>query len=280
VVVGNEKGGSGKTTVALHVAIGLLRLGVRVGCLDLDHRQQSLSRVLAARRAWSERFATSLPLPSCQMVPPSRLDSRRAALEEERIQLAQILAELADGCDFIVIDCPGADTGLSGHAHVHADTLITPINDSPLDLDPIGRIGPLGGGLVAAGPYAERVWDLRQERRQRHRAGLDWVVLRSRLARNPTPAADLAATMSRLLGFRLATGLSERRVHRDLLLWGLTALDLDQPGLGLTISPAHRAAWAEAHALLEVLWLPRISALLRGLPPAPGRGEAPDPLSF
>ena len=29
IVVGNEKGGSGKTTVAMHLAVGLLRLGLR-----------------------------------------------------------------------------------------------------------------------------------------------------------------------------------------------------------------------------------------------------------
>jgi len=267
VVIGNEKGGSGKTTVAIHVAIGLLRLGFRVGCLDLDHRQQSLGRILANRRAWSERFAAVLPMPRLELVPPSTLDSKMAALDEERERLERVLAELATACDFIVIDCPGADAGLARHAHVHADTLITPINDSPLDLDLIGRVDPLRRTLVAAGPYADRVWDLRRERRQRHRAGIDWVVLRSRLthragAESPL-AADLVATMSSRLGFRLVTGLAERRVHRDLLLWGLTALDLEQPDLGLGLTRAHHAARAEARALLEILWLPRVSERLR-----------------
>jgi chromosome partitioning protein len=266
VVVGNEKGGSGKTTLALHVAVGLLRLGFRVGCLDLDAHQASLTRILASRRACGERLAAALPQPRLEAVAPSTLDSRAAALEEERARLDLAVAGLAAACDFVVIDCPGADAPLSRLAHLHADTLLTPINDSPLDLDLIGRVDPLRRALVAPGPYAERVWEWRRERCRRHRAGLDWLVVRSRFRNDGgnALAADLVGPMAQVLGFRLITGLAERRAHRDLLLWGLTALDLDQPGLDFERTEAHRAAQAEARALLAELWLPRVADRLRG----------------
>ena len=43
IVVGNEKGGSGKTTIAMHVAVALLKDGQRVGTVDLDSNQKSLT---------------------------------------------------------------------------------------------------------------------------------------------------------------------------------------------------------------------------------------------
>ena len=42
IVVANEKGGSGKSTIAMHVAIALMKRGHRVATIDLDLRQRSL----------------------------------------------------------------------------------------------------------------------------------------------------------------------------------------------------------------------------------------------
>src|SRR5437868_11157748 len=63
VVLGNEKGGSGKSTTALHIAVALLKAGQRVATIDLDCRQQSFTRYLDNRRAWAQRTGLNLELP-------------------------------------------------------------------------------------------------------------------------------------------------------------------------------------------------------------------------
>ena len=62
IVVGNEKGGSGKTTVAMHIAIALMKAGQRVATIDLDTRQKSLTHYAENRRAWAKRTHTDLEL--------------------------------------------------------------------------------------------------------------------------------------------------------------------------------------------------------------------------
>src|SRR6202049_3974734 len=64
VVLGNEKGGSGKSTTALHIAVALLKAGQRVATIDLDPRQQSFTHYIENRRAWGERARVTLEMPT------------------------------------------------------------------------------------------------------------------------------------------------------------------------------------------------------------------------
>lgn len=266
VVIGNEKGGSGKTTVAMHLVVALLRMGFRVGCIDLDHRQQSLGRYVSNREQWVGRSGISLPMPQMGVVRPSAAEFKSQAIAEERAMFDAVLAGLAEVCEFIVVDCPGADVPLARHAHTHADTLVTPINDSLLDLDLLGRLDPVTWKLKSAGVYANLVWELRQERRKTHRSGIDWVVTRSRLSsiadRNKQKLAEVLPAMQKVLGFRLADGFGERVIYRYLWLWGLTVLDLNQPGIEMELTKSHQAARVEVAALLESLWLPKVAERL------------------
>lgn len=63
IVVANEKGGSGKSTVAMHVAVALLKRGRRVATIDLDSRQKTFTHYIENRRAWVERVARDLECP-------------------------------------------------------------------------------------------------------------------------------------------------------------------------------------------------------------------------
>lgn len=269
VVIGNEKGGSGKTTVAMHLAVGLLRLGFRVGAVDLDHRQQSLARYMANRQDWVERSGIALPMPRMGVVAPSALDLKSEAVAEEHHAFDAVLADLGHGNDFVVVDCPGADAALARHAHTHADTLITPINDSLLDLDLLGQLDPVTRELKRSGVYANLVWELRQERRKRHKSGIDWVVTRSRLSaladRNKLMMAEVLPQMQRILGFRLADGFGERVIYRYMFLWGLTVLDMEQAGIGMEVTKSHQSAREEVCSLLANLWLPRVNERLERL---------------
>jgi chromosome partitioning protein len=255
IVLGNEKGGSGKSTTAMHLIVALLRSGMSVGSIDLDARQGTLTRYVENRRA----SATELPLPVSRHIPiqGSRLDSALAAAEEDRGRFTDALAEFKD-CDFIVIDTPGSDTGLSRIGHAHADTLVTPLNDSFLDLDLLARLDREGLKILGPSVYAEAVWEQRKRRALAGgHAAIDWIVMRNRLssldARNKRDIGRLLEQLSRRIGFRLAPGFSERVVFRELFPRGLTLLDLNLGTSGPALKMSHIAARHEVRALLQAI---------------------------
>lgn len=256
VVLGNEKGGSGKSTTAMHLVVALLRLGHRVGVLDLDARQGTLSRYVENRTAFVRETGLPLPLPELRRVVRSDDASRDAAEAEERARLDSALAELA-GQDFLVVDTPGSDSHLSRIGHQAADVLITPLNDSFVDLDLLARIDPDGRRILGPSVYSEMVW---QQRQMRARAGgrpVDWIVMRNRLshldARNKQKVGGLLDQLAKRIGFRLAPGFGERVIFRELFPKGLTLLDLREAGTDLTLS--HLAARQEVFSLLAALGL-------------------------
>jgi chromosome partitioning protein len=182
VVIGNEKGGSGKSTVALHVAVALLKAGQRVATIDLDCRQQSLTRYIDNRSAWARRTGLDLELPAhCRI----KLGETVHILDNESSELEQFedaISTVERSFDFIVIDTPGADTYLMRLAHAMADTLVTPINDSFLDFDVLGTVDPATYSITGVSHYAQMVRDARRKRRQLDGASTDWILVRNRLS--------------------------------------------------------------------------------------------------
>ena len=181
IVLGNEKGGSGKSTTAMHLVTALARDGHAIGAMDLDLRQTSLFRYLDNREDYMRRHAIALPMPRRLALAPSTIDSRAEAEAEERARFERALAELA-GCDYVVIDCPGSYSTYSRLAHAAADTLITPMNDSLVDFDMLARMDPGSGRVLGPSVYSEMVWKARQDRCASGRRPTDWVVLRNRLS--------------------------------------------------------------------------------------------------
>ena len=51
IVFGNEKGGTGKSTIGMHVIVYLLKMGMKVASIDLDARQGTLTRYIENRKA-------------------------------------------------------------------------------------------------------------------------------------------------------------------------------------------------------------------------------------
>jgi chromosome partitioning protein len=254
VVLGNEKGGSGKSTTAMHLVVALLREGYKVGSLDLDARQGRLSRFVA------NRAENGLDLPTSHHVrlEQSALDSVAAAREDEKQRFDATLGQMA-GCDFVVIDTPGSDSNLSRLGHARADTLVTPLNDSFLDLDLLARVDSPGQKIRGPSTYAEMVWEQKKCRALSDGGSIDWIVMRNRLAsldaRNKRRIGKLVGELARRIGFRLAPGFSERVVFRELFPRGLTLLDLADAGTALTLS--HVAARQELRGLLDVIGLPK-----------------------
>ena len=181
IVLGNEKGGSGKSTASMHVIVGLLREGYRVGAIDLDARQGTLNLYLEARVAFAKTRGIDLPVPRSAAVFRSELDSRADAEADETTRFNAAMADLSRDCDIIVIDCPGSDTFLSRLGHAQADTLITPINDSFVDFAMLAKVDPDNHEVVRPSIYSEMVWDARKRRFSRDRGRIDWIVMRNRL---------------------------------------------------------------------------------------------------
>jgi chromosome partitioning protein len=267
LVIGNEKGGSGKSTTALHIAVSLLRDGERVATIDLDARQGTFGRYLENRAAYAARKGVELPMPVHAAVQLSTLAERGEAQADERARLEAALERVIGECDFVVIDTPGSDTYLSRLAHTWADTLLTPLNDSFIDLDLLARVDPDTLKVVRPSIYAEAVWKQRQVRAVQGGRPVDWIVMRNRLsslaARNKRDMGNVLEALSRRIGFRVAAGLSERVIYKELFLSGLTLLDLKRGGgaqggegaPALTLS--HVAARQEVRDLVSALNLPR-----------------------
>lgn len=260
IVLGNEKGGSGKSTTAMHVAIALLHEGARVGTIDVDSRQGTLSRYVENRRHYSRDRGLNLPLPEHRAVLISDLPIRGEAEAAERERFGQVFGELATDTDFIVIDTPGSNTHLSRLAHIEADTLLTPLNDSFIDLDLLARVEPDTFRIVRPSVYSEMVWQQRQQRAAAGRRPVDWLVMRNRLstldARNKREMEKVVGALAQRLGFRVAPGLSERVIYRELFLRGLTLLDIKGKTAGISMTMSHVAARQELRTLVSELNLP------------------------
>lgn len=256
IVLGNEKGGSGKSTTAMHLIVALLAAGKEVGSIDLDARQGSLSRYVENRRKTAEAMLTPLPMPEHIPINQSKADSREVATREDEANLAAALEQLA-GNSFIVIDTPGSDSALSRAAHIRADTLISPLNDSFLDLDLFGRIEDEGASIRRPSVYAETVWEQRKRRAMAGGRPIDWVVMRNRLssldARNKRDIGKLLEHLAKRIGFRIAPGFTERVIFRELFPRGLTLLDLSRKDAGVQWRMSHVAARQEVRDLLEAL---------------------------
>lgn len=262
IVIGNEKGGSGKTTTAIHLIVALLRLGMRVGAIDLDSRQRSLSRYLENREEWCKRTGSKSPVPMRRVIAKSKAGTVKQAQAEESAAFTGALEEMI-ACDFIVIDSPGADTYLSRLAHGMSDTIITPMNDSFIDFDLLAQLDPESLEIKGPSLYAELVWESRKLKAMLEKASIDWVVMRNRVssldAKNKRKVGLMLNKLASRIGFRLAPGFGERVIFRELFPNGQTLFDLKDEASEIKMSLSHVAARQEVRELLATLQLPRIS---------------------
>jgi chromosome partitioning protein len=246
IVFANEKGGTGKSTTAVHVAIALATKGARVACLDLDHRQRTMGRYLDNRAATNKRTASDLVVP------------RHATGDgKSEANFDALAADLSADADFLVIDTPGRDDPIARIAATRANTLVTPMNDSFVDFDLIGQVHPETFKVTRPSFYSELIWDARKVRAKADGTTIDWVVLRNRLqhieARNMRRVSDALDQLSKRVGFRVIPGLGERVVYREMFPSGLTMLDAKEFG---AMALSHVAARQELREMMAGLALP------------------------
>jgi chromosome partitioning protein len=228
ITVANEKGGVGKSTLAFHLAVALADTGHKVLAVDLDRRQQSLSRALTARGGTAKRLGVRLPLPRALLLQ-----------QASGAQLCQELARAGWDCDYVVIDAPGHDSPITRRAIAMADKLVSPVNSSFVDLELFGRFHPVTHKLTGPGCFSALVSELRAARADAGMAPLDWLVMLNRKRRETSHNQDRIETalqrLAQRMDFRLGSGLHERVAYRELVLLGLTQLDLHRiPDLART----------------------------------------------
>ncbi len=249
IVFANEKGGSGKSTTAVHTAVALAVQGKRVAVLDLDTRQRTTTRYLDNRAATAERLGVELAIPTYRVNEADNL-----------VGFERDLDMLSEDAEFMVIDTPGRDDQLARISATRADTLVTPINDSFVDLDLIGQVDPETYKIRRPSFYAEIVWEARKGKAASG-GEVDWVVLRNRLqhigAKNMQRMKAALDELSQRVGFRVIPGLGERVIYRELFPSGLTLLDIDHFE---DIGVSHIAARQELREMISGLRLPEQQA--------------------
>src|SRR5262249_36608352 len=133
------------------------------------------------------------------------------------------------------------DSYLMRLGHSAADTLVTPLNDSFLDLDVLAQVDPVDFSIRGISHYGEMVRNARRNRGCIDGALTDWVVIPNRLSGFGSPNKERTgkalSELSRMLSFRLVDGLAERPIYRESFCQGLTALDETAEMLSL-VGPA------------------------------------------
>lgn len=254
IVFANEKGGTGKSTTAVHVTIALASRGARVAAIDLDARQRTLHRYLENRAETARRRAIDLPTAEFAVYGGGSIE-----------ELDALIADMSARADFLVFDTPGRDDPLARHVATRADTLVTPLNDSFVDFDLIGQVDAETFKVRRLSFYAELIWEARKKRAmstiREARREMDWVVVRNRTgyteARNQRRIDQALSELSKRVGFRIASGLSERVIYRELFPSGLTLLDKGHLG---ELGTSHLVARQELRTLVNGLNLPQRSA--------------------
>ena len=260
IVVGNEKGGSGKSTIAMHLTIALMKLNERVATIDLDSRQKTFTHYIDNRHDWAQHIARDLEIPQ-HVYFVENMD--HPTVEDETADgkaLADQIDALARQYNFIVIDTPGRNSNLGRLALSMANIVITPLNDSFVDLDVLGTVDPKSLTVIGKSHYSQVVEEARQQRQLRDNVSIDWIVLRNRLSmlgsRNTRLVGEGLQKLSQALKFRCVEGIAERVVFREFYPRGLTAFDaLDEITLGTRPTLSHVTARFEIENLVNAMGL-------------------------
>ena len=260
IVVGNEKGGSGKSTTAMHIIVSLMKREFNISVIDLDARQKSLARYLENRLNYSNKNNLNLSIPDVYILSRSMEGDVDNMMFEDTKNFTDLISELHKDADFIVIDCPGSDSNLARLAHSVADTLITPINDSFVDLDILATVNAETFKIEKLSLYSEMVWDARKHRAMTDRGTIDWIVMRNRTssldAKNKRRVNSALKELQKRVSFRYIQGLGERVVYRELFPKGLTLVDARENDEKMTMS--HIAARQEIRRLMGDLQLSQL----------------------
>lgn len=252
IVIGNEKGGAGKTTTAMHLITSMMYLGFKITSIDTDVRQASLSTYIANRLHTKKELNSDIPMPEHYKI---------SSTEDSDKELVEILKKSVNS-DFIVIDTPGTSNKLSNCAHSYADIIITPINDSFVDLDLLANVDGTNLSVIRPGIYSQMIWEQKMQKASRDKKSIEWIIIRNRISaidtHNKRNVEKVLDSLSKRVGCKIAPGFGERVIFRELFLKGLTLLDVKNASLNFTFTTSHIIARQELLGLLNSLNIPSV----------------------
>jgi chromosome partitioning protein len=261
ILLGNQKGGSGKSTLSMHIAVALLQSGQRVTTIDLDYEQRTLTRYVENRRITANKEQSSLKIPDHVCIDDLSHRGTKWSDNDRINALSEVLHSYQAVSDFIIIDTPGNGSPLTVFAHGLADTVITPVNDSFVDLDVIFSMGPTPDTILKPSKYAETIQKAFEARRTVSKRDPDWIVVRNRISplssRNEKGVVQALDTLAKRGAFRSVSGLVERVVYREFFPLGLTTFDsFATSRVGVKPNVSHVLARLEVRQLITTLGLP------------------------
>ena len=201
IVVGNEKGGAGKSTISIHLTVALLEGGLqgrlhrsRHAPADADAVLRKSPFLVAATRDWP----IELPL-HCAMRARRNATTSAPTRRWSSRMFADAIGAVEHEYEFVVIDTPASDSYLMRLAHSLADTLVSPLNDSYVDIDVFSRVQHDRTQRGAVSQYADLVMQARRKRRLVDNGVIDWVMVRNRIASIASNnARQIAVSIARL----------------------------------------------------------------------------------
>lgn len=247
VTISGFKGGTGKTTVASLLGVAAVKDGLRVASLDLDRNTRNLSSFLTLRRASRLQSPDHVMLMDMEEDVRSNAKPKHSGRLEALIRMARM-----DGYDLMIIDTSSGNLADVYEAHLLADVILTPMNESPADMH--GLFAPVGSAAAPRINYREMIDTVRFDRK---RAGLPvqrWHVVMNRVSSLPSrigaTVTDRVSEMAKEAGFEAVWRLRDRVAHRAIALEGCTVFDTPADG---KLTMTELSGRSEVRALLSLI---------------------------
>lgn len=257
IVLGNEKGGTGKTTLAIHLLLGLQAKGARVAAIDLDGRMSGFSKFLENRESWARKSRQNIYTPPYFTVLPSQNKDASVREQEDFAGFAGAVEKLEHVSDYLILDLPPGDTYLSRLAHSMADILITPVNDGFLDVNVLGDVDIDDLSVKKINPYGKYVLDCLTRRKNIDGKGFNWLLVKNRvssLGAKHKLKIDMALNnLATKLDATIATNIGDRVIFRELYSMGLSVFDVLDKQTGVKATASHNEAKKEILDLIEFI---------------------------
>jgi chromosome partitioning protein len=232
IVIGNTKGGVGKSSVAILLSIALLYKGYKVALLDTDSKQGSSYKYINNRKNYISESSIDLPCPAFHLLSQEfdflEINDNISETSEEKA-FKKIIDGFV-GFHFLIIDTPGNDCFVLRNSIKNANILISPVTESFFDISALfWKVFNEEKEEYIPSDYVKFIWNERKKKIV-EKKNLSWVVMLNRVSNiqtsNKKITQSLVNEFSKTLGFSVIKGLYERNIFKELFEKGLTVLDL------------------------------------------------------
>jgi chromosome partitioning protein len=258
LVVSGPRSGAGRTSLVVHLAIALLRHGIRTGVVDFDLHAPDLTRFLKQRDLAADHDA-GLVMPAFPLL------GWTGGMADDDIlrRWPDIRAALKPACSVIIIDAPAGTGLLAARLHQDASQIITVVPESASEIQTLFALDETGSGTVRPGAYVRMIWEARARGGRNRGSDTPWMLLRSRSLAEMQPTAVSDELQDRLDHAQRFIGAGNGPTLMEHPAWRLG----NDEGLTLLDPPLDRQrfadpARAQLRACLIALKLPHLQGMV------------------